>query len=502
MKVTVTFGDTAVVVPCKDGWTVRDVTDQATRRYRKILEKAQHLEYVVRIHHVEYDEGGILDMDDPITDLLEDKDQLVAVFEEEPRGRASSPEGSVSSNGHASPAPFLEPLQYNSHFMPQQPIRAEIEVNEAVLKSNTPLLVRSSSDSALAPPLEVMASPPHEDLGAPDADVHSVLKGALDRTTRQDQPTGKMPKVNFSPLTKTVAFSGDQGPLGIHVVPYNSSLSGRGMEPNSRSRRDGIFQEDECIVQINDSPLLDKTFAESQEAFRQVLGSPRVRLQVLSVANQPRYEKSLIGQLFTGDAPPGPAPTTDSPQLLRPAPPAAAAAAKPGPPAPPKTQVRPKTPDPSLEPLYPAPGSRGGAAAAAPSAGRAPHHTPTPPLPAAGPRGQSPPPATLPRGGGPAAPPPATGRAPRATPTPPLPAVGPRGQTPPPPAKGPVGAGPRKGGKRLNIELQKGSEGLGFTVVTRDSALHGPGPILVKNILPRGAAIRDGRLQPGDRILE
>ncbi|CAL8390067.1 unnamed protein product [Boreogadus saida] len=76
MKVTVTFGDTAVVVPCKDGWTVRDVTDQATRRYRKILEKAQHLEYVVRIHHVEYDEGGILDMDDPITDLLEDKDRV------------------------------------------------------------------------------------------------------------------------------------------------------------------------------------------------------------------------------------------------------------------------------------------------------------------------------------------------------------------------------------------------------------------------------------------
>ncbi|CAL8390071.1 unnamed protein product [Boreogadus saida] len=428
---------------------------------------------------------------------------LVAVFEEEPRARPSSPESSVSSNGHASPAPFLEPLQYNSHFMPQQPIRAEIEVNEAVLKSNIPLLVRSSSDSALAPPLEVMSPPPHEDLGAPDADVHSVLRGPLDRTTRQDQPTGKMPKVNFSPVTKTVAFSGDQGPLGIHVVPYNSSLSGRslglhikGIEPNSRSRRDGIFQEDECIVQINDTPLLDKTFAESQEAFRQVLGSPRVRLQVLSVANKPRYEKSLIGQLFTGDAPPGPAPTTDSPQLLRPAP-APAAAAKPGPPAPPKTQVRPKTPDPSLEPLYPAPGPRGGAAAgrgprrtptpplpaagprgqspppavpppvprgggpaAPPAAGRAPRATPTPPLPAAGPRGQSPPPAVpppVPRGGGPAAPP-AAGRAPRATPTPPLPAAGPRGQTPPPPVKGPVGAGPRKGGKRLNIELQKGPD--------------------------------------------
>lgn len=47
-----------------------------------------------------------------------------------------------------------------------------------------------------------------------------------------------------------------------------------------------------------------------------------------------------------------------------------------------------------------------------------------------------------------------------------------------------------------------GPEGLGFTVVTRDSSVHGPGPIFVKNILPKGAAIKDGRLQSGDRILE
>lgn len=39
-------------------------------------------------------------------------------------------------------------------------------------------------------------------------------------------------------------------------------------------------------------------------------------------------------------------------------------------------------------------------------------------------------------------------------------------------------------------------------MVTRDSSVHGPGPILVKNILQRGAAVKDGRLQPGDRILE
>uniref|UniRef100_A0AAQ4S6S6 PDZ domain-containing protein n=1 Tax=Gasterosteus aculeatus aculeatus TaxID=481459 RepID=A0AAQ4S6S6_GASAC len=60
----------------------------------------------------------------------------------------------------------------------------------------------------------------------------------------------------------------------------------------------------------------------------------------------------------------------------------------------------------------------------------------------------------------------------------------------------------KRGGRRLRIDLKKGSEGLGFTVVTRDSSVHGTGPILVKNILTRGAAVKDGRLQSGDRILE
>lgn len=52
------------------------------------------------------------------------------------------------------------------------------------------------------------------------------------------------------------------------------------------------------------------------------------------------------------------------------------------------------------------------------------------------------------------------------------------------------------------MSLSVGPEGLGFTVVTRDSSVHGPGSSLVKKILPCGAAIKDGRLQSGDRILE
>lgn len=46
MKVTVTFGDTAVVVPCKTGWTVRDLIDQASRRYRRILEQVKIIHYL------------------------------------------------------------------------------------------------------------------------------------------------------------------------------------------------------------------------------------------------------------------------------------------------------------------------------------------------------------------------------------------------------------------------------------------------------------------------
>lgn len=41
--------------------------------------------------------------------------------------------------------------------------------------------------------------------------------------------------------------------------------------------------------------------SRSQEVFRQAMSSSTVRLEVLPLANKQRYEKSLIGQLFTGD---------------------------------------------------------------------------------------------------------------------------------------------------------------------------------------------------------
>uniref|UniRef100_A0A3Q0QNA3 Par3/HAL N-terminal domain-containing protein n=1 Tax=Amphilophus citrinellus TaxID=61819 RepID=A0A3Q0QNA3_AMPCI len=69
MKVTVTFGDTSVVVPCKAGWTVRDLSEQATRRYRRILEQVNageldftHAHCVLRLRHV-----GLTNRQFPVT---------------------------------------------------------------------------------------------------------------------------------------------------------------------------------------------------------------------------------------------------------------------------------------------------------------------------------------------------------------------------------------------------------------------------------------------------
>ena len=60
----------------------------------------------------------------------------------------------------------------------------------------------------------------------------------------------------------------------------------------------------------------------------------------------------------------------------------------------------------------------------------------------------------------------------------------------------------RKIGKKINVELRKGHSGLGFSITTRDNALGNDTPIYIKNIMAKGAAIEEGSLKPGDRLLE
>ncbi|XP_056321203.1 partitioning defective 3 homolog B [Danio aesculapii] len=435
MKVTVTFGRTGVVVPCKEGWTVRDLIQQATQRYRKLLE--QEGDFLVRTHHVEYCDGGILDPDDVLTDLVEDKDKLIAVYEEQEaqqRGAMSPRNGSgtrSSLTGQSSPEP------YDSELACFQPIKGgEIEVTSSALKSSTPLLVRSSSDSALG-------ASQMEDMNGRAMGIH--VQADMDFTA---EVTGNKSGPFTNNLTKTVEISGEQGPLGIHVVPYCSSLSGRplglhirGVEENSRSKREGIFQDDECIVKINDTELMDKSFSQAQEVFRQAMRSSIVRLEVVPVFNKERFEKSVISHLFNPETPDASARTKEPPPL----------------------KVKPM--------VRPVESSAGWQAEFQESSSSLESRSFGSPLPISlspTPRGKSVESSILKNSLAPS----------------------------------PLQNHNKKGGKRLKIDLKKGPEGLGFTVVTRDSSVHGPGPILVKNILPRGAAVKDGRLQSGDRILE
>lgn len=60
----------------------------------------------------------------------------------------------------------------------------------------------------------------------------------------------------------------------------------------------------------------------------------------------------------------------------------------------------------------------------------------------------------------------------------------------------------RKIGRVIRIELTKGPSGLGFSITTRDNAPGGQTPVYIKNIMPKGAAIEEGTLKPGDRLLE
>uniref|UniRef100_A0A673MJ69 Par-3 family cell polarity regulator alpha, b n=1 Tax=Sinocyclocheilus rhinocerous TaxID=307959 RepID=A0A673MJ69_9TELE len=343
MKVTVCFGRTRVVVPCGDGnIKVHSLVQQAAMRYRRAIAKGE--EYWVQVYRLEHGDGGILDLDDVLCDVVDDKDRLVAVFDEQ-EPHVGGDGTSASSTGTQSPELFSgEPSTSTplSAFQPYLP-HSEIEVTTSTLRTNMPLHVRRSSDPALLNLTAMSFSEPGSQPEEPsrknptrwsttagflkprfssgtnslerkgrgvdtyrslprDAGQwsnqnefqrekarsslsanHPMVDRWLERQEQDEEENGRIEPVgradtclehmgvrSLDDIVKLVEVPNDGGPLGIHVVPFSGrdrrtlGLLVKRLERGGKADVQGLFQENDCIVRINNGDLRNVRFEQSQ----------------------------------------------------------------------------------------------------------------------------------------------------------------------------------------------------------------------------------------------
>ncbi|XP_063271196.1 partitioning defective 3 homolog isoform X15 [Prinia subflava] len=468
MKVTVCFGRTRVVVPCGDGnMKVFSLIQQAVTRYKKAIAKDPN--YWIQVHRLEHGDGGILDLDDILCDVADDKDRLVAVFDEQDPHHGGDGT-SASSTGTQSPEIFGSELGSNaaSAFQPYQ-ATSEIEVTPSVLRANMPLHVRRSSDPALIG-LSTSVSDTNfasEEPSRKNPTRWSTTAGFLKQNTpgvpsaheRKDEDrteednsrvepvghadTGLENATNFSldEMVKLVEVSNDGGPLGIHVVPFSArggrtlGLLVKRLEKGGKAEQENLFRENDCIVRINDGDLRNRRFEQAQHMFRQAMRTPFIWFHVVPAASKEQYEQLSQSEhvyypsRFSPDSQYADGKSVNSSGLH------------------------------TLQRMSRA----GNHSDQTDSYSQLPHSVNSSGKP-------------------------------------------PSGLVPSPQkvltSTANSGYNTKKIGKRLSIQLRKGTEGLGFSITSRDVPIGGSAPIYVKNILPRGAAIQDGRLKAGDRLIE
>ncbi|XP_063318958.1 par-3 family cell polarity regulator alpha, b isoform X1 [Pelmatolapia mariae] len=529
MKVTVCFGRTRVVVPCGDGnIKVHTLIQQAVMRYKKAI--AKDASYWLQVHRLEHGDGGILDLDDVLCDVADDKDRLIAIYDEqEPHHGGDGT--SASSTGTQSPDLFAADLSAGSGASAFQPYQAasEIEVTPSALRTNMPLHVRRSSDPALmtingpfsggesrvqpdetpsrknptrwsttagflkarhssgtnslerkGKGMDTYRSLPRdagtwanqrefqrETARSSLSANHPMVDRWLERQEQEEaareeengriEPVGRADSIDHTAvrsledIVKLVEVSNDGGPLGIHVVPFSGrdrrtlGLLVKRLERGGKAEQQGLFQENDCIVRINNGDLRNIRFEQAQNMFRQAMRSPVIMFHVVPSSMKAHYEQlsyaernpayasgrfspdSLSGSTVSG--------IDHTPQRM------SRHGSQTHPHSHPHPHVLSEPTDGYPPLLHPA------VSAAKPPTGHA--HSPQ--------KGMN---------------------------------------------STPAGGYTKKVGRRLSIQLKKGPEGLGFSITSRDVPIGGSAPIYVKNILPRGAAIQDGRLKAGDRLLE
>uniref|UniRef100_A0A9J7Z4X6 Par-3 family cell polarity regulator n=1 Tax=Cyprinus carpio carpio TaxID=630221 RepID=A0A9J7Z4X6_CYPCA len=443
MKVTVCFGRTRVVVPCGDGnIKIHSLIQQATMRYKKAIAKDPG--YWIQVNRLEHGDGGILDLDDVLCDVADDKDRLVAVYEEQDPHHGGDGT-SASSTGTQSPELFSTGELNSSNLSAFQPYQtsSEIEVTPSALRTNMPLHVRRSSDPALAGLPEAPVQPEEPSRKNPTrwsttagfqrqanntSETNSLENGRIEPVGRADSC---VESASLDEMLKPVEVSNVGGPLGIHVVPFSArdrrtlGLLVKRLERGGKAEQEALFQENDCIVRINNADLRNIRFEQAQNLFRQAMRSPLILFHVVPAVKKAKYE--LLSQNELGlQAAPGPG---DRASLVG-----------------------------------------GGVDYGPRRMSKAEFTLGYPTLPhIANPSNK-----TLP---------------------------GPIQSSRPTSASSSVGYS-KKIGRKFSVQLRKGPEGLGFSITSRDVPIGSSAPIYVKNILPRGAAIQDGRLKAGDRLLE
>ena len=373
MKVTVCFDNVRVVVPCGDGTLlVKELQHEAILRYRKATGKSDAGPTITSLSSLTG--GGLLDPDDRLCDVADDREQIVAHFGNQDVNHAGG--DGASSVGTNSPDFFHTDSATKEHRCGRSEIHGRISGGNIKRDGIKRLSMHALSSRE------------------PHLAAYSAL--SLPRESRRREPLGQDAKAPYelantneisenSRDIREIVIKNEAGPLGLHVVPCydllgnDQGLRVEGIEPNGRIAKDGQIDLHDKIIKINGHNLLRIPFSKVQDIFRSCMSDPCLRISVLK---HKKARESLNSN---------------------------------------RNSVEP---DESAKKLQ--------------------------------------------QGGN----------------------------------YNLQNANTRKIGRMIEIELTKGVNGLGFSVTTRDNPAGGHCPIYIKNILPKGAAVEDGRLRPGDRLLE
>uniref|UniRef100_A0A673JU87 Par-3 family cell polarity regulator alpha, b n=1 Tax=Sinocyclocheilus rhinocerous TaxID=307959 RepID=A0A673JU87_9TELE len=121
--------------------------------------------------------------------------------------------------------------------------------------------------------------------------------GRIEPVGRADTCLDHMGVRSLDDIVKLVEVSNDGGPLGIHVVPFSGrdrrtlGLLVKRLERGGKANVQGLFQENDCIVRINNGDLRNVRFEQAQNMFRQAMRSPVILFHVVPSTMRSQYEQ-------------------------------------------------------------------------------------------------------------------------------------------------------------------------------------------------------------------